>query len=280
VRLTRAATLEAALVALLTLAGPVALGTACVSESSVRVAQPGQPTSTGNADYDAYYKQVDDLRAEAEKAEKDFEETRAALLKALEMPAEAGPDATVKAASERAQKLRDVGVLVHLELTPEPKLVVARARGAGGGEPQRDVLLLAVEDAAKLSLALVKRMRELDGRASELQNKRRELKAKTKETFGARAGDVERDLNASEQAIKDAADLAAKHAGTASYFALVLASAVETGATAAPARIASGRGRPAGKASRPPRGSAAPATSSAPAPPAPKPKPKSDDFEP
>jgi hypothetical protein len=275
-------TLKAALIRLAALAalGPAAFSAGCVSETSTRVEQ-GQPVSTGDATYDAFFKQVDELRAEATKAEKDVAEARAALLKALELPAETGSDATIKAAGERAKKLKDGGVLLHLELTPEAKLISTRSKGI---DPWSETLIKAVEDSAKGTLSLVQRLRAIDGRSLELQTKRRELRAKTKEVFGDRAEEIERELDATEQTIATAGDLGAKQAGSASYFVLGLASAVETGARGAqPAtRVATGRGKPPGKAGRPIKtsGGKAGPTSPASAPPAAKPKPKGDDFEP
>jgi hypothetical protein len=274
-------TLRAALIGIAAL-GPAAFSAGCVSETSTRVEQ-GQPVSTGDATFDAFFKQVDELRADAAKAEKDVAEARTALVKALELPAEAGSDATIKAAGERAKKLRDGGVLLHLVLTPEAKLISTRGKGA---DPQSETLIKAVEDSVKGTLSLVQRLRAIDGRSLELQNKRRELRGKTKEVFGERAEEIDRELDATEKTIAKASDLGAKQAGDASYFVLGLASAVETGAPggSSGARVATGRGKPPGKAGRPLKasgGKAGPTSPASSTPSAkPKPKPKGDDFEP
>lgn len=263
------------------LLGVAALGSAsvgCAGETAARVST-GQPVTTGNSEFDAFYKQVNALRAEAAKADDDEAAARLLLVKALALPEEAGADTTVKAAGERAKKLREAGLMLHLELTPEAKLVT---RGRGGGS-EGEAATKAIEEAAKGSLALVRRMNDLETRAADLQNKRRALRSKTRAELGARAEEVERELEASEGVIAEASELGGKSAGSASQFVLSLAAAVETGAGGSqlPTRVAVVRGgaKPSGKlpakAGKPSGdggGSAAP--------PAKKPKPKSDDFEP
>jgi len=264
------------------LLGMAALGSAsasagCAGETAARVAT-GQPVTTGNSEFDAFFKQVNELRAEAAKADEDEAGARLLLVKALALPEEAGADTTVKAAGERAKKLREAGLMLHLELTPEAKLVT---RGKGGGS-EGEAATKAIEEAARSSLALVRRMNELEARAADLQNKRRALRSKTQAELGERAEEVERELSASEGVIAEAAELGGKSAGSASQFVLSLAAAVETGAGGAPlptrVAVVRGGGKPSGKlpakAGKPSGdggGSAAPAK---------KPKPKSDDFEP
>lgn len=242
----------------------------CAGGTASRVAT-GQPAATGNAEFDAFFKQVDELRAEAQKAGEDEAVARLLLVRAFALPEEAGAAATVKAAGERAKKLKDAGVLLHLELLPEAKLVT---RGKGGGDAEAE--LKAIEEAAKSSLAFVRRMAELEKRSMELQNKRRELRSKTRTEFGARAEEIERELGDAEKALTEAAEFAAGSAGSASYFVLDLAEAVETGAGGSPlpkgVTVVRSGGRPSGKGP-----SAKPAGQ---APPPKKTKPKGDDFEP
>jgi hypothetical protein len=257
----------------------VALGAGaigCAGETASRVAT-GQPVATGNADFDAFFKQVDELRAEAAKADEDEAVARLLLVRALSLPEEAGAGATVKAAGDRAKKLRDAGVMLHLELTPEAKLVT---RGKAGED---EAAIKAIEESAKSSLALVRRMGELGKRSADLQNKRRELRSKTRVELGARAEEIERELSAAERVIAEAAELGSKSAGSASHFVLDLAGAVETGAGSPPlpTRVAVVRGgakssgKMPAKAAKPAGGDGGQA-----APPPKKKKPKSDDFEP
>jgi hypothetical protein len=267
----------AALLVGLAALGSAAGATGCAGETASRVAT-GQPVATGNAEFDAFFKQVDELRAEAAKADEDEATARLLLVRALALPEEAGADATVKAAGERAKKLLEAGLMLHLELTPEAKLVT---RGKGG-DAGNEAAIKAIEEAAKSSLALVRRMADIEKRSADLQNKRRELRLKTRSELGARAEEIERELGASEQVIAEAAELGSKSAGSASQFVLELAGAVETGAggPAAPTRVAvvRGGGKGAGKATK--KAAKSPGSSGGSAAPPPPKKPKSDDFEP
>lgn len=253
-----------------------ALGSAtasCAGETASRVAT-GQPVTTGKDEFDAFFKQVGELRAEAEKADKDEAVARLLLVRALSLPEETAADATVKAAGERAKKLRDDGVTLHLELTPEAKLSTRGKREVVEGEGA----IKAIEESVKSSISFVRRMSELEKRSAELQAKRRELREKTRVELGSRAEEIERELTAAEQVIAKAAELSGASAGSASRFVLELAAAVETGAgpgpQAPPTRVSVVRGgRSGGKPSKPSGGDGSP-------PPAKKPKPKSDDFEP
>jgi hypothetical protein len=234
--------------------------------------------ATGNADFDAFFKQVDELRTEAAKADEDEAVARLLLVRALALPEEAGADATVKAAGERAKKLKEAGLMLHLNLTPEAKLVT-RGKGADS-----EASVKAIEESAKSSLALVRRMGELEKRSADLQNKRRELRSKTRAELGARAEEIERELLEAEKVIAEAAELGSKSAGSASHYVLALAAAVETGAGGSqlPTRVSvvqgvRGGAKPSGKL---PAKAVKSGGGDGAAPPPKKPKPKSDDFEP
>src|SRR4029079_16417647 len=112
-------------------------------------------------------------RAEAEKAEKDAKEARSALAKVLELSGkEATLDAIVEQTAERAKKLRDRGVNLHLEITPDAKLVSTANKPL---DPWGEDILRAIEDSAKKSLALARRLMDLSNRAAALQKTRGEL---------------------------------------------------------------------------------------------------------
>jgi hypothetical protein len=263
---------------------------ACGGPSPARVEQ-GQPVSTGDADFDAFFKQVDEARTESMRADKDVAQARAALITALGLPADAGLDVTVKEAGDRAKKLKDESsVLLHLELTPEARLVSTKGKPL---DDKGEATLKAVEEAAKSSIAVMQRLNKIAARVAELQSARRGLREKTRATFGGRAEEIERELDASEGVLARAAELGDKSAGLASQFVLALAGAVETGAAPGKAGALAGgpgRGKPAqgkagGKAPGGKQGGAADRASGAGAT-APastgagrKPKPK-DDFEP
>jgi hypothetical protein len=247
--------------------GLAALLGACVP--SVARVEKGEVVETGETDYDAFFQDVHDVSKQAENGESDLRDTKARLTEALGAADEA---ALVEAASKRAETLKGEGVLLHLALTPEPKLVVT-----GGAE--KPAALRAVERAAKEALLLVKSAEELASRTAALEATRRELSGRASSAFGKDAkmasGDVLRELTAAANVLEKAASSGERVAGASAKLALDLARALETGAAVAEAR-------PPEQAKKPrwSGGGRAPAGGGAAKPAAPK-KPKpADDFEP
>jgi hypothetical protein len=270
--------LRAAALALALAASHAALA-GCITTPTTKIEQ-GQVMTTGKEAYDTFFEAVRTTREEAMKAEAQAAEARAALCRSLGLTPDASADATLEAARARAAKLREGGVLLHLQLTPEVKLVRATGRAKVNEEDQG--VLTAVEESAKGSLAVSKQLSGLSGRAGELDKKRstleQELQAAFADVSGAQRRDVQRELEASARVLEEAANAGDKHAGLASKFVLDLASAVETGGAAGAGRKAPGR--PAAR----PRGGGKPAAGTGSRPPPaqpPKPKPSGgDDFEP
>lgn len=260
-------------VAGLTLLGALALGSAGCARSPSRV-ELGQTVTTGNGEYDAFFTQVLAARDEAMKAGKDAVEARASLVRALDLDRGAPADKAVQVAGESARKLREKGVLMHLELTPEVRLVSVRPPRPI--DASTEALLKSVEETAKSSYALVRRLGELTKRTTELQKKRSELRDKAPAVFGERKDDVVRELNAAELVISDATEQSVDHGGQTSRFLIALTGAVETGAGAGVrvSQPAAPTGRPKGAP-----GKASPGGGTAQPPRKQKPK-KSDDFEP
>jgi hypothetical protein len=273
------APLRAAAIALALAALPAAL-TSCIVTPTSQIEQ-GQAISTGNEAYDAFLQAVRATREEAIKAEAQAADARAELCRSLGLEQGASAAATLEAARARAAKLREGGVLLHLQITPEVKLI--RASGRAKIDDADQGVLTAVEESAKSSLAVSKQLSGLADRAAELEKKRSALEQETEAAFadasGARRRDVRRELEASARVLAEAANAGDKQAGLASKFVLDLAVAVETGAGAGPRA-------PAGRPSARPRGGGKPARTGAGTPttkPAQPPKPKpagGDDFEP
>lgn len=282
-RVVRALVVAAALLV------PAAGVVGCAAEAPSRVEQ-SDPVATGNPAYDDFFKQVQATHDEAEEAKKTAADARQPLVKALELdPKEASFDAIVDQMTDRSKKLRERGFTLHLDLLPDPKLTTTPNKPL---DPWGEDTLRAVEESAKKSLALVRKMTDLSGRVSALQKKRIELLEGVSTALGAQARDVARELDASDAVLSNTASLSAKQAGVASRFLIAVADVLETGgsSSAAPSKPSSSRaasgggGRGGGRggggkpAAKPPAASGG-STSAAPAP-APKPKPKSDDFEP
>jgi ParB-like chromosome segregation protein Spo0J len=275
----------------LSLAAP--LGGCLYTTSKVEV---GEAPTTGVADYDAFFKEVVEIRNASTKAEQEEAASRQRLAVALGLTTNADVDDTVEAAQDRAKQLRDNGIQLHLELTPEPRLVKVEGTIPLDGEGQN--LLKVVEESAKSSLDLSRRLGPLPERVTKLEKKRIQLLGSTKQAFRnakpTKRREIERELDAAEEVLGEASQISAKYAGLASKFVLDLANAVETGGGAAalaqagkssdppPAAPAKPVPRWRGPPRRPPPAAAQPpATQPASATPAPATKSKpQDDFDP
>lgn len=256
-----------ALALALTLLPPLAPALGCASTQGSQIEQ-GQAITTGKEPYDTFFQAVRDLRKEALTAESETASARSGAARALGIKGEADASAAIEAARAMAAKLRDEGVLLHLELTPEAKLVSANGK-VKIKEEDRGVLD-ALEASARSSLAASRGLDELAGRAVELQKKRSALLAQSQAAFSdapERGDEVNREMAAAERVLAEATDLTRKHAALASKFALDLAFSLETGASEP----------------RRPGGRKGPASGDRPAAPAPAKPPKpagGDDFEP
>ncbi|MDC3953802.1 hypothetical protein [Polyangium jinanense] len=231
--------------------------------------EQGKAITTKEAALDDFFKSVVALRGEVDRAEGDRKAARVELVKALGLAETAEASEALEAAAKKAKTLDEAGTALHLELTPDAKLIVlVQKRGKTSEDPE--ALAKAVEQSVKASLDVARRMGELEQRARFLDTKRTELST----TPAAKSGDAPRELEGARIVLADLRGRATTEAGLASSFVVGLAMALETGgADAALAKFTgkNPRPRPGGGGG----GGAAPAGGS----PAPKPKP-SDDFEP
>ncbi len=259
------------------LAAGLALGlaTGCAAAGTAHIAH-GEALTTGNTPYDEFFAALRDVWNEAEAAQGDEETSHAALLKALGLQPMTAAAQVLDESAARAHKLQDKGVLLHLEITPDPRLVRSKA-DAGD-----DALLKAFEEAARASLEMRKRLASLAARASALDKRRVDLRAQAPDTFRAdgqaKLDEVIRELEAAQGVLDNAAAKANHAAGAASRFVVELAQALETGAGEASFKLAKGAKRPAFSVAAPPpvavaAAPAAPAPAPAPKPAAPAPKP-------
>lgn len=273
-----ASRVRAVALALLLVAAHAPLLAACAAQTSQL--EQGRALRTGKRPYDEFFEAARALREESLKAEELADASQAELARALGVDRRSAGDAMLDAARTRAAKLRASGVMLHVELVPEARLVNARG-GRSPGADDRDVVE-AFEASLKSSLAAAKQLGELSRRAAELEKKRASLAA---ESADAMAGDpqrreVKRELEAAERVLAEAGAVAERHAGRASKLALGLVLAVDVGG--APARRGAARRplsrQPAGSSAKAPpqRGSGAAA---APKPPPPPPH-GEDDFDP
>lgn len=271
--------------ALLTIGLVVAAGSsgAGCAKPSPRVAQ-GQTFSTGQATYDDFFKAVLTLRAEGQKARDDEAEARASLITMLGLEAKAPAALAVGEAEARAKKLREAGVVFHVDLVPDGKVVTAKARGVVNLEA--DDLAKAAEASTKSAIAVSQRLGAVSARAAELEKIRTDLRAQAPATFRgepqARREEITLELDASAAVLTEASDAGERWGGVAAKFALDLARALEASSAAGaadgpPGKPAKGAGAkpppPVVVATRPPPPPASPAKTpdAPPAPPAKKP---------
>jgi hypothetical protein len=278
----------------------------------------GEAVTTGQTSYDDFFLAVRELRAEALAAPNDEEGSHAVLIKTLGLDPQAKASAAVEESGKRAKQLVEKGVLLHLDVAPDARLLTAR--GKGDLSVELDTLLRALEGSARASLEMRKRFVAVAARAVELEKRRGELRAQAPDAFKdatAKRDEVIVELDAARAVLSEALEKAEHSAGAAARFVVDLAQALETGAadvkpskgpagkkavltiqpvssTSPPAAVASAPTKPTAPAAAkpaaakpaaakpaPPAAKPAPAAAK-PAKPAPAKKPKGggDDFEP
>lgn len=264
--------------------------TACWALSACAAPQPrvarGEVVTTGNSTFDDFFTSVREVRGEALAAPEDAEAARGGLAKALGLDAKAAAAKALEEAGARAKKLQEKGVLLHLEITPEPKFVTTRGKVDVGADGE--ALLKAMEGSVKTSLDMRKRLAASAARAAELEKRRADLRDQAATAFKdapqAKRDEVIAELEAARAVLADAGEGASRAAGAASRFVVELVQAVETGGgSLVDGKPAKGK---KGAVAAAPRGGPAPRAAPAAAPaaataPAPKKKAKGgDDFEP
>jgi hypothetical protein len=263
---------------------------ACTLEAACTLGEPraalggGNGFATGNATYDDFFSAVRDVKKQAVAAPVDAETGHAELLKALGLDAKATSDAAITEAGSRAKKLQDKGVLLHLEIAPEPKVLAAKGKAEVGADGE--ALFKAMEATLKTSIETRKKLAAIGARTAELERKRVELRDKATAAFKDdlwKRDDVVAELEATKGVLANAGDGAARADGAESRFVVDLVYAVETGGGAHPENSKTPPpGKRAWAAHTKPAAVPGATPPSAPATPAvPKKKPKGgDDFEP
>ena len=292
----RAATPRSRVAVALGVAALVSLGSAGCLHSSSHV-ERGEPFSTGVQKYDDFFKEVIALQNAAKHADDEEIEGRADLVAALGLAPKTDLSVAVGETRGRAQKMKAYGVLMHLELTPDVKLVTTRGKTADEFPP---ALAQGISESTRKSLDLARRLDEAAAHAQDLEKTRVKLRTDAPDAFRAltqvQRDEIVHELDTSADVLVGVEDEAKKHAGRASEFVVGVVTAVETGAAGAAAlyatpppppavAVASARATPPRKAPAKftPKLSTNPAPAKPPptAAPATKKKPKGgDDFEP
>jgi len=243
----------------------VALGSALVAcgptVSRTRV-EKGETITTGDAAYDTFFREIAEVKYEAEKAGADLSDATRPLSDAIRAPGKsAAPSDAVRV---EAKKLQMSGTLLHLDLVPETKLVTS-----GKPDAPSEKLLGAAEQTAKGALAIARRAGEVLVRITDLEKRRGDLVAGAGTSFPdeSKRAEITRELASAEGVLKAAREAGEKHGGAASRLALDLAMALETGAGSGVAAAAKKLAKPLGGGKPAGTGTAGPA------------KPKGDDFD-
>jgi hypothetical protein len=186
------------------------------------------------------------------------------LAKALGASAEGDTSDVLLALGGRAKKLQAAGVLLHLTLTPEPKVLASGGEAPPEGADQ--AALEAVETAGKEAIPLFVKGYELAAEVRALRGKREALASRVGASFPdeSKRQEVVAELGAAEKVLAERQKGAEYEAGQAAALLVGMARVLETGGSAEPPP-------PPKKKPRNP-GPAGPAK--------PKPKPAGDDFEP
>lgn len=236
---------------------------ACGAPASRTHVERGEPLSTGVAAYDTFFREVTEVKADADKVASDLGEASKPLADAVGGQAKATPAPDFVRAE--AKKLQMGGTLLHLDLLPETKLVTSSKPDASS-----EKLLTATEQTAKSSLSVARRAGEVLLRVADLERRRADLVTTAKASFPdqEKRAQITRELAGAESVLAEAKEAGEKHGGAASKLALDLAMALETGAGSG--AIASSK-KPATK----PGGGTKPGGTGTTAPA----KPKGDDFE-
>jgi hypothetical protein len=265
--------------------GGMALGGCTLDEQGGAAAKQAEAPvmKTGNAKFDDFFVAVRDVRDQARAAAAAADAGHADLMKALGLDAKAKGSDALDAAGVRAKKLQDRGVLLHLEIAPEPKVVAARGKVDVGSDGE--ALFKAIEATIKASLETRKRLAGVAARAADLEKKRADLRDQVADAFKdetpGRRDEILAQIEVAKAMLADATDGISRATGAESRFVVDLVYAVETGGGTRVDPPAKGAGR--GRGSFPAGGGAgrAPVSGTPAAPPPPKKKPKGgDDFEP
>lgn len=205
----------------------VAFTAACSGAASSSHVAAGETFSTGNADYDAFFRDVVDVRSQAEKASADLEGISKPLRDALRIEATPSAPLPQEVVRTEAKKLQLDGTLLHLDLIPEVKVVVS---GKTDADDQK--LFTSIEQTAKASVAMSRKTSELVARIHDLEKRRAELSDSVDKSFTdpSKREEVKRELKAAATILTDARSLGDRHGGAAARLALDLALAMETGA--------------------------------------------------
>lgn len=229
----------------------------------------GESFSTGTPAYDEFFTSLKSAQDDAKAIDADALAARAPLVTVLGLEAAAPDAALVKEAEQRAKKLKEGGVLLHLELLPEARVLSSKDRKSLE-LPGQD-LLKGAEESSRHAVSLSKRMSVLALKAAELEKARSDLRAQAPQTFRgepqARRDEIIGELDAAQTVLASVLESSTRHAGLSAKYLLDLAVALETGAAVLGPLDAPAKGGRWNKGGAPPRPGPPPVASAPPPPP-------------
>lgn len=198
----------------------------------------GRTFTTGTAEFDEFFKETRELHAEAQRGEADERASHASLIAALGLDPQTTALMAVNEAGQRARKILDTGVLLHLDVLPVTKVLTKKESSSASLSPDGKDFVKAVEDSTRSSLALSRRVGAVAARAEALEKTRMDLRARAPVAFRAereeRREAILRELDAARGVLAETVALGNRYAGLAAKFVLDLAQVLETGADAYP----------------------------------------------
>jgi len=287
-----------------------ALLPACTPAQTAPVVASPQHVVTGNADYDRFFAQVNELWHSVEAAERELPDAQAALARRVGLPENAGTDAIGARLRERTAHLALEGLTLELEFagietadgaedtattegassanatsipSQPPPTPTATLRTPGREPERRELRLLEVVAQAALSAATVYAdMGTLPRRARPLEESASSLRSELPRAFAdaAQRAQVQADLDRSQAALSNLSERARSVANNADTLISLLDEAANTANGNAAARRRPTRETPRGPAPSSAAGNA-PAPERPARPPASKPAAdQARDFEP
>lgn len=198
----------------------------------------GRAFTTGAAEFDEFFKEARELHAEAQRGEADERASHASLIAALGLEPQTTALMAVNEAGQRARKILDTGVLLHLDILPVTKVLTKKESASANLSLDGKDFIKAVEDSTRSSLALSRRVGAVAARAEALEKRRVDLRAQAPVAFRAerqeRRDAILRELDAARDVLAETVALGNRYAGLAAKFVLDLAQVLETGADAYP----------------------------------------------
>jgi hypothetical protein len=203
--------------------------TGCLSQKE-SLLETGQSVDSGRRQFDAYFKKVGDLRDKVKDLDSDLFPLREPLTQELDVGEDASLPVLLEATRKRVAKLRDYGISINLQLTPQPRVITHQ------GDLEQDdkdaSLPPAIQEAAIRSMNAFKEYQLMLEQAADLEAKRNELADKMEtlpRTFTKREL-LETELVAAGRVLAKAEQKLLRDTRTIGHFMIGLAAVSDTGA--------------------------------------------------